>query len=78
MFKKGNLSLEFVTTENCLADIFTKPLPLERFCKIRRELGIGELPPKNCLYLNERRQDCLYICSFIFFMNVKRGRNNIY
>ena len=32
--------LEFVDTNNQLADIFTKPLPKESFFTIRRELGL--------------------------------------
>ena len=35
-----NITLEYVCTENQLADIFTKALSEERFCEIRRNLGI--------------------------------------
>ena len=35
-----NIILEYVCTENQLADIFTKALSEDRFCEIRRNLGI--------------------------------------
>ncbi len=38
----GDIGLEFVPTEQQLADIFTKPLNEENFCRIRRELGMSE------------------------------------
>ena len=38
--QKGDIMLEFISTENQLADIFTKPLCDERFSTIRRELGM--------------------------------------
>ena len=40
---KGDIYLEYVCTENQLADIFTKPLDRERFCAIRNELGMMEI-----------------------------------
>ena len=40
---KGDCVLEFVDTNNQLADIFTKPLPKETFFTIRRELGLLDL-----------------------------------
>ncbi|XP_072078014.1 secreted RxLR effector protein 161-like [Arachis hypogaea] len=38
--QNGNLDIQFVNSEGQLADIFTKPLIEERFCKLRTELGI--------------------------------------
>ena len=35
-----DINLEYVNTENQLADIFTKPLKEDRFCSLRRELGV--------------------------------------
>ena len=35
---KGDICIEHVDTLNQLADIFTKPLNEDQFCKIRREL----------------------------------------
>ena len=37
---KGNFELIFIETAKQLADIFTKPLSEDRFCSIRRELGM--------------------------------------
>ena len=41
---KGNIKLEYVITENQLADIFTKPLSSERFQNLRLRLGMIILP----------------------------------
>ncbi|KAH9802698.1 hypothetical protein KPL71_001497 [Citrus sinensis] len=38
--QKGDVVIKFVSTENQLADIFTKPLSEEHFIKIRHELGM--------------------------------------
>ena len=37
--QKGDIALEFISTEKQLADIFTKPLCEEQFSKIRMNLG---------------------------------------
>ena len=37
---KGDICIEHVDTLNQLANIFTKPLNKDQFCKIRRELGM--------------------------------------
>ena len=37
---KGLIKLLFIPTENQIADIFTKPLGEERFCVLRRKLGM--------------------------------------
>ena len=37
---KGDICIEHVDTLNQLADIFTKPLNEDHFCKIRRELSM--------------------------------------
>lgn len=34
--QKGNVILEFISIDSQIADIFTKPLPEERFCVIQR------------------------------------------
>ena len=41
--QKGDIVLQFIPTENQLADIFTKSLGEEQFCKIRQELGILDI-----------------------------------
>jgi histone deacetylase 1/2 len=38
--QKENISIENISTEDQLADIFTKPLDEKRFCKLRIELNI--------------------------------------
>ena len=38
--QKGDIVLEFTNTHDQLADIFTKPLPEDRLCMIRREIGM--------------------------------------
>jgi len=38
--EKGNICLEYVQTENQLANIFTKPLLESSFVTLRRELGL--------------------------------------
>ena len=40
---KGDILLEFIYTENQIADILTKPLKIETHAKLRRELGICSL-----------------------------------
>jgi len=39
----GDCEIQFVSTENQLADLFTKPLSKERFNFLRNELGIIDL-----------------------------------
>nr|KYP35691.1 Retrovirus-related Pol polyprotein from transposon TNT 1-94 [Cajanus cajan]KYP38474.1 Retrovirus-related Pol polyprotein from transposon TNT 1-94 [Cajanus cajan] len=38
--EKGDCDIKFIMSEDQLADIFTKPLPKERFFKLRTNLGI--------------------------------------
>ena len=38
--QKGDCIIEFVDSNNQLADIFTKPLPKDRFFQLRNELGV--------------------------------------
>ena len=38
--QKNDITLEFVSTKDQLADIFTKPLSEEQFVDIRRQLGV--------------------------------------
>ena len=38
--QKGDISLEFISTNHQIADILTKPLALERFASLRRGLGL--------------------------------------
>jgi hypothetical protein len=39
--QKGDIEPEFVSTDSQWADILTKPLIEERFCTIRREIGMA-------------------------------------
>ena len=41
--QKCDITLEFVSTKDQLADIFTKPLSEEQFVDIRRQLGVISL-----------------------------------
>ena len=41
--QKGDITLEFVSTKDQLADIFTKPQSEEQFVDIRRQLGVISL-----------------------------------
>ena len=41
--QKGDITLEFVSTKDQFADIFTKPLSEEQFVDIRRQLGVISL-----------------------------------
>jgi hypothetical protein len=38
--QNGDISIESVSTDDQLADIFNKPLDERRFCKLRNELSI--------------------------------------
>jgi hypothetical protein len=40
---KNDISLEGVRTEDQLADIFTKPLDEDTFCRLRNELNVLDL-----------------------------------
>jgi hypothetical protein len=41
--QKGDIQVFFVSTENQLADIFTKPLDEKTFCRLRSELNVLDL-----------------------------------
>ena len=41
--KDGNIVLDYVRTSNQLANIFTKPVGEDQFCKIQRELRMMNL-----------------------------------
>ena len=41
--QKGDITLDFVSTKDQLADIFTKPLSEEQFVDIRRQLRVISL-----------------------------------
>ena len=42
--QKGDISLEYIDTLHQIADIFTKPLDRDRFCILRGELGLMNVP----------------------------------
>ena len=48
--KKGDVVIKFVSTENQLVDIFTKPLSEEHFIKIRHELGMMSVASRLMFY----------------------------
>jgi hypothetical protein len=41
--QKGYIDVYHISTENQLADIFTKPLDEKRFCRLRSELNVLDL-----------------------------------
>jgi hypothetical protein len=41
--QRGNIDVCHISTENQLADIFTKPLDKKRFCRLRSELNVLDL-----------------------------------
>jgi hypothetical protein len=53
--QRGDIDIYHISTENQLADIFTKPLDEKRFCRLRSELNV----------LDSRNLDfsIAYICS---------------
>ena len=40
---KGDIKIDGIVTDDQLADIFTKPLDENRFCKLRNELNVIDL-----------------------------------
>jgi hypothetical protein len=41
--QKGDIDVFHISTENQLADIFTKPLDEKRFCRLHSELNVLDL-----------------------------------
>jgi hypothetical protein len=41
--QKGDIEVFYVSTENQLADIFTKPLDEKTFCRLQSELNVLDL-----------------------------------
>jgi hypothetical protein len=58
--QKGDIDVYHISTENQLADIFTKPLDEKRFCRLRSELNV----------LDSRNLDwsITYMCSMPLIM----------
>jgi len=52
--QKGILDIQFIDTEHQWADIFTKPLTVERFDFIKKNLNMHFVSDWNCLLLNYR------------------------
>ncbi|GJT43151.1 retrovirus-related pol polyprotein from transposon TNT 1-94 [Tanacetum coccineum] len=55
--KNGIMELYFVRTEYQLADIFTKPLPRERFNFLIEKLGMRSMSPKTLKRLTEEQDE---------------------
>ncbi|GKA26015.1 hypothetical protein Tco_0712124 [Tanacetum coccineum] len=51
--ENGIVELYFVRTEYQLADIFTKPLPIERFNFLIEKLGMRSMSPETLIHLAE-------------------------
>ena len=47
--QKGDITLEFISTNHQIADILTKPLALERFASLRRGLGLLDATELNLI-----------------------------
>ena len=43
---KGTITLKYCATEDMTADVFTKALSRERFCKLREMIGIKQIPER--------------------------------
>jgi hypothetical protein len=41
--RKGDIKIDGVSTDDQLADIFTKPLDESRFCKLSNELNVIDI-----------------------------------
>jgi hypothetical protein len=41
--QRGDIDIYHISTENQLADIFTKPLDEKRFCRLRSDLNVLDL-----------------------------------
>nr|GEV24912.1 retrovirus-related Pol polyprotein from transposon TNT 1-94 [Tanacetum cinerariifolium] len=59
--EKGTIELYFVKTDYQLADIFTKPLPTDRFNYLVRRLGMRSLTPKRIERLEKSQGSILGI-----------------
>lgn len=44
-YQNGDLNVEYVSTDDNIADIFTKPLPRDRFQRLRSLLGLSAVSP---------------------------------
>nr|CAN65058.1 hypothetical protein VITISV_008902 [Vitis vinifera] len=65
--QKGDITLEFVSTKDQLADIFTKPLNEEQFVDIRRQLGrLLSTPRFSGLFSFISRRLGFRVCACIF------------
>ncbi|GKF74951.1 hypothetical protein Tco_0224395 [Tanacetum coccineum] len=56
--ENGVVELYFVRTEYQLADIFTKPLPRERFNFLIEKLGMRSMSPEMLKCLAEETEEC--------------------
>nr|GFC75616.1 retrovirus-related Pol polyprotein from transposon TNT 1-94 [Tanacetum cinerariifolium] len=55
--ENGIMELYFVQTKYQLADIFTKPLPRERFSFLIEKLGMRSMPPGMLKRLTEEEDE---------------------
>nr|GEZ33971.1 hypothetical protein [Tanacetum cinerariifolium] len=55
--ENGIKELYFVRTEYQLADVFTKPLPRERFNFLIKKLGMGSMSPEMLKHLTEKEDE---------------------
>jgi hypothetical protein len=64
--QKGDIEVFYVSTENQLADIFTKPLDESTFCRLRSELNV--LDSRNLDWFIAYMCLCLWSCSLCILL----------
>jgi hypothetical protein len=70
--QKGDIELFHVSSENQLADIFTKPLDEQTFCKLRSDLNV--LDSRNLDWFIAYMCLCLWSCSFCIVLFIYGAR----
>jgi hypothetical protein len=73
-FKKGEVTLQYISVDEKTTDILTKPLSKIKFAYLRDKMGLVEIPP-----LVEREEmtslvgrECSYMASWIVSVLVER------
>jgi hypothetical protein len=64
---KGDIKIHGVSTDDQLADIFTKPLDESRFCKLRNELNVIDISNVDMLLFISLIHFLAHLLSFILY-----------